>query len=66
MINSRTMPGTDSTPEITKAILLLQDAIKKEAIDKKAVRADIVSAANILLQILGLASVAPDVGGGTT
>jgi hypothetical protein len=51
---------TDSVSQITEAIEILQDAIKKEAISKKIVRADIVSAANILLGILGLASVAPD------
>ena len=50
----------DSVSQITEAIEILQDAIKKEAISKKAVRADIVSAANILLDILGLPSVAPD------
>jgi hypothetical protein len=51
---------TDSVSQISEAIQILQDAIRKEAISKKAVRADIVSAANILLDILGLPSVAPD------
>jgi hypothetical protein len=46
--------------EITQAIGLLQDAVRKEAFDKKAVRADVVEAANILLGILGLKGVAPD------
>jgi hypothetical protein len=53
-------PSIDSRAQITQAIQVLQDAIKKEAINKKAVRADVVQAANILLGILGLPSVAPD------
>ncbi len=50
--------------QITDAITLLQDAIRKEAFDKKAVRVDVVKAANILLGILGLKGVAPDAGVG--
>ena len=42
----------------------MQDAVRKEAFDKKAVRADVVKAANILLGILGLKGVAPDPSGG--
>ena len=59
-------PSTSPTSEaqITQAIGILQDAIRKEAFDKKAVRADIVKAANILLGILGLKGVAPDPEGG--
>jgi hypothetical protein len=55
-------PGaaTDSQAQITAAIALLQDALKKEAFDKKAVHADVVKASNILLGLLGLPSVAPD------
>ncbi len=55
-------PGaaTDSQAQIAAAIALLQDALKKEAYDKKAVRADVVKASNILLGLLGLPSVAPD------
>ena len=52
--------STDSQAQITAAIGILQDALKKEAFDKKAVRADIVKASNILLGLLGLPSVAPD------
>ena len=54
---------TDSsaTQQITNAIVILQDAVRKEAFDKKAVRADVVKAANILLGILGLKAVAPDI-----
>jgi hypothetical protein len=51
----------DSSEQITQAIQVLQDAIRKEAINKKAVRGDIVQATNILLGILGLPSVAPEV-----
>ena len=51
---------SSSTQQITNAIVLLQDAVKKEAFDKKAVRKDVVKAANILLGILGLNAVAPD------
>ena len=51
---------SSSTQQITDAIVVLQDAIKKEAFDKKAVRKDVVKAANILLGILGLKAVAPD------
>jgi hypothetical protein len=54
------LASDDSSTQITQAIQLLQDALKKETINKKAVRPDIVSAANILLGILGLPSVAPD------
>jgi hypothetical protein len=57
-------PGTDSSTQITHAIQLLQDALHKEIINKKAVRHDIVAAANILLGILGLPSVAPDIPSG--
>ncbi|MDQ6706841.1 MAG: hypothetical protein M3Z85_12815 [Acidobacteriota bacterium] len=52
--------NNDSSAQITEAIQLLQDAIKKESINKKAVRVDVVKAANILLGIIGLPSVAPD------
>ena len=59
------MPTNDSADaQITQAIGLLQDAIRKEAFDKKAFRADIVKAANILLGMLGLQGVAPDSGAG--
>ncbi len=54
-------PGTDSSTQITQAIQILQDALHKETISKKEVRPDIVAAANILLEILGLPSVAPDI-----
>ncbi len=57
-------PSTGSQSQITAAIGILQDALKKESYDKKAVRADVVKAANILLGILGLKAVAPDPGGG--
>lgn len=55
---------SSSTEHITDAIVLLQDAIKKEAFDKKAFRADVDKAASILLGILGLKAVAPDSGAG--
>ncbi len=55
--------STTST-QLAQAIQILQDAIHKEAINKKLVRADIVSAANILLGLLGIPSVAPDPGDG--
>ena len=59
------MPADDSTSsQITEAITILQDAIRKEAYDKKAARADIVRATNILLGLLGLKGVAPDMGVG--
>jgi len=51
-------------PQLTEVIGLLQDAIRKEAFDRKAVRADIVKAANLLLSALGLKGVAPDAGVG--
>ena len=54
-------PSSSSAQQITAAITVLQDALHKEAYDKKAVHADIVKAANLLLEILGLASVAPDI-----
>jgi hypothetical protein len=54
------MPSSDSSAQIVQAIQLLQDALKKEQINVKAVRPDIVAAANVLLGILGLPSVAPD------
>jgi hypothetical protein len=57
-------PATSSNDQITSAIAILQDALHKEAFDKKAAHADVVKAANILLGMLGLASVAPDVGVG--
>jgi hypothetical protein len=57
-------PSVDSSSQISHAIEILQDALRKETINKKAVRPDIVSAANILLGILGLPSVAPDVPSG--
>jgi hypothetical protein len=53
-------PASTSVEQITAAITLLQDALHKEAFDKKAVHADIVKASNILLTLLGLPSVAPD------
>jgi hypothetical protein len=58
-------PANDSSARITAAIGILQDALKKEAYDKKAVRADVVQASNILLGLLGLPSVAPDPNIGT-
>jgi hypothetical protein len=57
-------PSTDSSSQITHAIQILQDALHKETINKKAVRPDIVAATNILLGILGLPSVAPDIPSG--
>jgi hypothetical protein len=54
------MPTSDSSAAITKAIEILQDALRKETSNKKAVRPDILAAANALLEILGLPSVAPD------
>ena len=57
-------PSDSSQAEITQAICILQDAIRKEAFDKQAVRADVVRAANILMGILGLKGVAPDTGAG--
>ena len=42
---------------ITQAIAILQDAIKKENTNKKAVDKDLVSATNILLQLLGRAPI---------
>jgi hypothetical protein len=57
-------PTSSSGEHIADAIAILQDALRKEAYDKKAVHADIVKASNILLSILGLPSVAPDVGAG--
>jgi hypothetical protein len=54
------MPSDSSQTQITEAIGILQDALKKEAFDKKAVRTDVVKAANILMGILGLKGVAPD------
>jgi hypothetical protein len=53
-------PSDSSQAQITAAIGILQDAVRKEAFDTKAVRADVVKAANILLGILGLKGVAPD------
>ncbi len=58
------MADTDTTTQLAQAIQILQDAIHKEAVNKKAVRDDVVSACNILLGILGIPSVAPDVGDG--
>jgi hypothetical protein len=55
-------PATSSNDQITSAIAILQDALHKEAFDKKAAHADVVKAANLLLGMLGLASVAPDAG----
>ena len=55
------MPDTD---QLTAAIAALQDAVRKGAFDKKAAHADIVKAANILMGMLGLPSVAPDPGHG--
>jgi hypothetical protein len=57
-------PTSSSAEQIADAIAILQDALRKEAFDKKAVHADVVKASNILLSILGLPSVAPDVGAG--
>ena len=55
------MPANDiSASHINEAITVLQDALRKEAFDQKAVHADIVKAANILLGMLGLKSVGPD------
>jgi hypothetical protein len=59
------MAPTEATSSpIAQAIALLQDALKKEAFDKKAAHADVVKAANTLLASLGLPGVAPDPGGG--
>jgi hypothetical protein len=58
------MSPTDSSAQIAQAIQVLQDALRKETINVKAVRPDIVKAANILLGILDLPSVAPDGPGG--
>jgi hypothetical protein len=52
--------NVSSDSPLAEAIGLLQDAIRKEAFDKKAVRADVVKATNILLGTLGLKGVAPD------
>ena len=57
-------PIDSSQAQITAAIGILQDAIRKEAFDSKAVRADVVKATNILLGILGLKGVAPDINTG--
>lgn len=60
------MPSTDtSQSQITNAITILQDAIRKEAFDKNAVREDVIKAANILMGILGRPSVGPDPTGGS-
>jgi hypothetical protein len=56
--------SSSSQAQITQAIGILQDAVRKGASDPKAVRADVVKAANILLEILGLKGVANDPGGG--
>ena len=53
---------SDTATQITQAIQTLQDALRKQAIDKKAERADIIAATNILLSILGLPGVAQDFG----
>jgi hypothetical protein len=53
-------PSGSSQAQITEAIGILQDAIRKESFDNKAVLADVKKAANILLGILGLKGVAPD------
>jgi hypothetical protein len=53
-------PSDSSQAQITAVIGILQDAVREEAFDEKAVRADVVKAANILLGILGLKGVAPD------
>jgi hypothetical protein len=57
-------PSDSSKAQITAAIGILQDAVRKEAFDPKAVRDDVVKAANILMGILGLKGVAPDTGSG--
>ncbi len=53
-------PNDTERAKIAQAIGILQQAIREEAFDPKAVRADIVKAANMLLMILGLPGVAPD------
>jgi len=58
-------PNDTERAQITQAIGILQQAIREEAFDPKAVRADIVKATNMLLGILGLPGVAPDGGGGS-
>jgi hypothetical protein len=58
-------PSDREQAKITETISILQDAIRKESFDPKAVRANIVKAANLLLGILGLPGVAPDGGGGS-
>lgn len=57
-------PFGNSAQQITTVIGVLQDALHKEAYDKKAVHSDVVKAANLLLELLGLPSVAPDTGAG--
>ena len=57
-------PSEGTASPLVQAIEALQDAIKKEAFDKKAARADVVKAANLLLGTLGLEGVAPDTGVG--
>ena len=57
-------PTEGSNSPIVEAIALLQDALKKQAFDKKGARADVTKAANTLLASLGLPGVAPDPGGG--
>ena len=57
-------PSGTSQAQITQAIGILQDALRKESFDAKAVHADVVKAANILMGILGLKGVAPDGGTG--
>jgi hypothetical protein len=57
-------PSDSSQSQITQAIGILQDALRKEAFDKRAVHDDVVKAANILMGILGLKGVGPDTGGG--
>lgn len=57
-------PASSPKDQIAAAITILQDALHKEAYDKKAVHTDIAKATNLLLGILGLPSVAPDTGAG--
>ena len=57
-------PSDSSQAQIAAAIAILQDAIKKEAFDKKAVQDDVLKAVNILNEIIGLNAVGPDPRGG--
>lgn len=57
-------PSEGMSSPLVQAIEALQDAIKKEAFDKKGAHADVLKAANLLLGTLGLPGVAPDTGVG--